>query len=104
MAVTELNDETFGQAENGLVVVDFYAEWCGPCKMLEPVMDKASDEIDEVNFFAVNVDDAPGTARKFRVSSIPTVVFMKDGKVLDTVVGLMTFDTLKKRIDNVIKG
>ena len=71
----------------GLVVVDMYADWCGPCKMMAPVMDSLSEDYDDVKFVKVNVDNNPELAAKFGVQSIPNFVFIKDGQKVDQVVG-----------------
>ena len=71
----------------GLVVVDMYADWCGPCKMMAPVMDSLSEDYDDVKFVKVNVDNNPDLAAKFGVQSIPNFVFIKDGLKVDQVVG-----------------
>ena len=71
----------------GLVVVDMYADWCGPCKMMAPVMDSLSEDYDDVKFVKVNVDNNPDLAAKFGVQSIPNFVFIKDGQKVDQVVG-----------------
>lgn len=73
---------------SGLSIVDFWAEWCGPCKMLAPTLDSLADEYTgRVKVFKVNVDENPNTPAKFGVRGIPTIVFMKDGKLVDQLVG-----------------
>ena len=75
------------QASSQPVLVDFYADWCGPCKMMAPVMDSLSEDYDDVKFVKVNVDNNPDLAAKFGVQSIPNFVFIKDGHKVDQVVG-----------------
>ena len=91
MAVIHLTNEAFDQAvSNGIAMVDFWASWCGPCKMLAPVMEELGNQYEgKVLVGKVNVDDEPGLARRFGVMSIPTVVFLKDGKEFDRKVGVM---------------
>lgn len=73
------------------VLVDFWAEWCGPCKMLTPVLESISDEFaDRLKITKLNVDENPETAPKFGVRGIPTLILFKDGKVVATKVGAMT--------------
>ena len=84
-------DENFEQeavkAEQ-LVVVDFYADWCGPCKMMAPVVEGLAEEMSgEVKIGKLNVDNAPNTARAYSVMNIPTILFIKDGVVVDKIVG-----------------
>lgn len=69
-------------------VVDFWAPWCGPCRMLGPVMDElAEDMTDKAKFFKINVDENTAIAQKYRISSIPCVMVFKDGELVDTMVG-----------------
>ncbi len=91
MAVIHLTNEAFDQAvSNGIAMVDFWASWCGPCKMLAPVMEELGNQYEgKVLVGKVNVDDEPDLARRFGVMSIPTVVFLKDGKEFDRKVGVM---------------
>lgn len=83
------------------VVVDFYAPWCGPCKILSPRLDKLAGEFgDRIKFVAVNVDQAPALAAKFNVQGIPALRFIgKDGKVADTSVGLISEQALRAKLE-----
>ena len=71
------------------VLLDFWAEWCGPCRMLAPVLDQIAAERTDIKVGKVNVDDEPDLAMRFGVMSIPTVIFLKDGKEFDRKVGVM---------------
>ncbi|MCH9811383.1 thioredoxin [bacterium] len=88
MAVKELNQSEFEAATKSseVVVVDFYAEWCGPCKMLKPILEEVSAE--GITVYSVNVDENKELAQKFQISSIPAVILFKDGKQVDSFVGL----------------
>jgi len=100
--VKEITDANFSQEvekAEGLVLVDFWASWCGPCKMLSPVIDQLSEEIGEVKFTKLNVDDNVETSQKFRISSIPTVMLFKNGNVVDTLIGFRP----KGEIEQIIK-
>jgi thioredoxin 1 len=92
-------DETVIKA--GLpVLVDFWAEWCGPCKRLAPTVEAlAGDYVGKVTVGKLNVDDNPNTAFKFQIRGIPALLLFKDGLVVESVVGLAQKDDLKKVID-----
>lgn len=82
------------------VLVDFYADWCGPCKMMAPVIDELAEEYDGVvKIGKLNVDDNPDTARRYRVMSIPTLIIFKNGEAVDTVVGVAAKTALKEKLD-----
>lgn len=84
------------------VVADFYATWCGPCKVLSPMLDKlAGSFTNEIKFVKVNVDEAPALSQRFNIQGIPTLLFFKHGKVVDSLVGLPPADTLKTRLDSL---
>ena len=89
--ITTLTDATFDEelaAADEVVVVDFWAEWCGPCKMIAPVLEEIASEQDgKVRIAKLNVDDNPGAARKFDVMSIPTLIIFKDGQPAKRLVG-----------------
>ena len=90
MAHLQINNENFkNEIENakGLVLLDFYATWCGPCKMLAPVLDEIGEELQDVKICKSDVDEAPALAAQFGVQSIPTVVLFKDGAIVESFVG-----------------
>lgn len=101
-ATIEVTDESFGTAVEqsaGLVLVDFWAEWCGPCKMIAPILDQlAAEYAGKVTIAKLDVDSNQRTSMKFNVRSIPSLLFFKDGKHVDTVVGLVPKATLAERI------
>ena len=85
------------------VLVDFWAEWCGPCKMIAPAVHDLALEYDgKLNVAKLDVDSAPNIAMKYRVSSIPALIFFKDGKPVDQVIGAVPKGALKKKIDAVL--
>jgi thioredoxin 1 len=98
--VKEVRDREFSkEIESGVTLVDFWAPWCGPCKMMGPVIDELASEIgSKVNFCKVNVDDNPVVSNQFRIASIPTIMVFKDGKPVDTIVGFRPKDQLKSVI------
>lgn len=84
----------------GLVVVDFWASWCGPCKMLAPIIDDIAKDYDgKILIGKVNVDEEPSIAEKYEVMSIPTVILFKDGKPVEKSIGLVPKAKLTKMID-----
>lgn len=85
------------------VVVDFWAEWCVPCKMVAPVLDALAEEYDgKIKFTKVDVDTNPQTAMKYGIRSIPTLLFFKGGSPVDQVVGAVPRAMLKKRLDSAL--
>jgi thioredoxin 1 len=92
-------DETVLKS-NGPVLVDFWAEWCGPCRRIAPTVDAlATEYAGKVTVGKLNVDDNPNTGMKFQVQSIPTLLIFKGGQVVESIVGLAQKDVLKKAID-----
>ena len=83
---------------DGISVVDFWAEWCGPCKMIGPIYEEVAGELTNAKFTKVNVDECPNLAGKYRVASIPTIMVFKNGAPIDTLVGFMPKDQLKNAI------
>lgn len=83
-----LTDANFDDAtQEGVVLVDFYADWCGPCRMVAPIIESLSSEVDNAKVVKVNVDESPELSSRFMVRSIPTVVVMKDGEEVDRQIG-----------------
>ena len=104
--VTDVTDQNFENEvvkSNLPVLVDLWAPWCGPCRIIAPVIDKLADRYtDKFKFCRLNVDEHPQTAAKYTVMAIPTLLFFKDGEVVDTVVGAVPERTLQQKIDELL--
>ncbi|MEP7384793.1 MAG: thioredoxin [Gemmatimonadota bacterium] len=98
MAVTDENFATEIEGAEGLAVVDFWAEWCGPCRMVGPIVDQLAAEYDgKAKVTKLDVDANQKTAMKYNVRSIPTILFFKDGKLVDTVIGFAPKPALEQK-------
>lgn len=98
--VTDGNFTESVEEQGGLVMVDFWAEWCGPCRIVGPIVNQLADEYSEQGVVVgkLDVDDNPRTASRFGIRSIPSILFFKDGKHVDTVVGAVPKAQLEKKI------
>ena len=95
-----INSQEFDNTiESGVVVVDFFATWCGPCKMLSPVIDELSGELENVNFVKVDIDQSMDFAQKFKIVSVPTLKVFKNGEEVDTLMGFMPKEVLKSKVE-----
>ena len=101
--VTAATDDNFAEEvlkSSKPVLVDFWAPWCGPCKAIGPIVEELAEQFkDTIKVMKLNVDDSQKTAINFNVRSIPSIILFKDGKVLDTLIGLVP----KERLENFVK-
>ena len=101
MAVQELTESTFDQAvAKGLAIVDLWAPWCGPCRMIAPAMEELSGEFQgKAGFYKLDIDENKGPAVRHQVMSIPTLLVFRDGKLVDRLVGALPKDKIKARLE-----
>lgn len=99
LQITKDNFKNEVEECQGLVVIDLYADWCGPCRMLAPILAQLEGEYPEVKFCKINVDDEPKLAKSFNVTSIPMVAFVKNNTFADLSIGLVPKDKLKGLIE-----
>ena len=106
MATIHLTDASFETEvlqNKGPVIVDFFAPWCGPCKMLAPVIEEVSESYDgKVKVCKVDIDESDEISSKYGVQSVPTLIFFKDGAEIDRSVGFQDFDDLSETIDGLL--
>ena len=101
--VKEINAEEYAEIINSSspVVIDFHATWCGPCKVLSPILEELNDEIEGVEFVKLDVDQHPQIAGQNQVMGVPTVVILKDGEVKDRFVGVQPKEVIKQKITSL---
>ena len=94
------DNDFVNEVENykGVALVDFWATWCGPCKMIAPLIEELATEMPEVKFAKVEVDENPQISSKYRITSIPTLIIFKDGVIVDTIVGFRPKHEIEKMI------
>lgn len=99
MEIVNATDKNFNELiNNKKVIVDFFATWCGPCKMLSPVLEQLSNEYEDITFVKVDVDDCHEISKKYGIMSVPTLMKFENGKLIDSKVGYQNIDELKKWI------
>lgn len=100
MAVIEVNDSNINDIikSKEKVIIDCFADWCGPCRMLAPIIDELSDEMPNVKFYKLNIDDNDNTVNKYNIMSIPTVLIFENGNLKNSILGLKSKEELKELI------
>ena len=100
MSAKRLNNDNFIEVRNneGISLLDFYADWCGPCRMVLPIVEEIASERDDILVGKINVDENPDLAREFQIYSIPTLVVMKNGRVINRVSGAKSKDKILEMV------
>ena len=100
MSVKKIEEKDFKETiKQGKVIIDCFADWCGPCRMLSPIIDELAEELKDYDFYKLNVDEAENVSREYGIMSIPTILIFKDGKLVDKSIGLRTKEELKELIN-----
>ena len=101
MKVKEIQEKEWKKIieQKGKILVDCYAPWCGPCKLLSPIIDELAEETKNCKFYKINVDDAEAISREYGVMSIPTILLFEDGELKEKTIGLKSKEELKKIIN-----
>ncbi len=99
-----LNDENFDETiSKGVTLVDFYADWCGPCRMIAPIVEELAEEMrDKATIAKLDIENAQKSAQNFQVTSIPTIILFKDGQEVERIVGLKDKAALKSLIESAL--
>jgi len=101
--IFDVGENDFGKAvETGVTVADFYASWCAPCMMMSGVVENLSEKYNKVNFLKINIENSPNITQEFGISSIPCLIFFKDGKQVDRIDGNVEEDFIETKIKSYI--
>ena len=100
--MNDITEVTFDELINneGLTVIDFSATWCMPCRMLKPILERVADKMEDVSFYNLDIDDNEEIAKRYRIFSVPTLVCFRDGKKVDSLVGLNSYDEIIEFIEH----
>lgn len=104
-AVLKVTDQSFADAvkSNNILIVDCYADWCGPCRMIAPIVEDLANEYSgRVAFAKIDVDQSPDVSRQFHISSIPTLLFFKNGEMIDRQIGALPKHALQARVESLL--
>ena len=103
MELKHLNEQEFNTVKNGTkpAMIDFFATWCGPCKMLAPVLEKAAEELTNVQFYKVDIDEEMELANQYKIMTVPTLLFFKDGKLVFQNSGVISRKQLESMLERL---
>ncbi len=100
--VQEITEKEFNEViKNGIVVVDCYAPWCGPCRLLAPILDEIAETKSNIKFYKLNTDVAEEVCLKYNIMSIPNVLIFKDNKLVNNIIGLKDKEEIINLLDNI---
>lgn len=101
MKVKEIQEKEWKKTidQKGKILIDCYAPWCGPCKLLSPIIDELAEETKNCKFYKINVDDAEAISREYGIMSIPTILLFEDGELKEKTIGLKSKEEIKKIIN-----
>ena len=105
MATNKTSDNTFEDdisSPSNLILVDFWAEWCGPCKQISPILEEIANEKDNLNILKLNIDENPVTPQKYNIRGIPTLMLFREGKLIDTKIGSLPKSSLVDWINSYL--
>ena len=102
MSVIEIKEnEFFEKIKEGKVVVDCYADWCGPCRMFAPIVSEAAEEIKDCHFYKINIDEAEEIAQKYAIMSIPTLLLFSNGELKNTIIGMRSKEDIQELVEKL---
>ena len=99
--ISVINESDF-KVEHGLYAVKFWATWCQPCRLMDPMIKKLEEEFSDIKFLSIDIDQVPELAKKFEIKSIPTIILIKDNEVAETIIGTHRLSLLKTLFNNLI--
>lgn len=106
MGILHVNKDNFKEhvlKSKGVVLVDFYADWCGPCRTMTPIIEELASEFSEVKFIKINVDENPDLSSQYEIFSIPTILIFKDGEIVNQFIGATNKETLAQNLKKLFE-
>lgn len=101
MPVNKLNDDNVSELNGEPCIIDFYADWCNPCKTMALLLEESAKDHADIKFFKIDIEESPKATQTYKVGSLPTLLFMKDGQICDKAVGTLTKKQLEEKISKI---